>query len=390
MTVWDRMIGQPDAVEVLRHAALEGRAICDDPGSTSRQSLSHAWLITGPPGSGRSIAAKCLAAALQCTGDPIGCGKCAGCHTTFAGTNPDVAVQATDLIQIKVGEARQWVEHVYDAPIGGRWSITIIEDADRVTERTANVFLKGIEEPPDRGMWIICAPGPEDVLPTIRSRCRSLRLRTPSAHDVAQYLVDLEGTSFEDAHRAALLAQSHVGFARALLRDPALRTRMKEMFALPLRAQGTGQAILAAEKMHELAKKQADEASVESNARARAELLRSLGIADGKRVPPAFRGQIRAMEEDQKRRTSRALKDVLDRALVDLLGFYRDVVATQLETGAQVVNVDMIEEIEKIANQTAPEQTIAAIDAVEQARERILTNAAPLLVLEAMTVAIAN
>lgn len=394
MTVWDLMIGQPDAVKSLKAAALDGRRIVDgtdpsaEPGDAGARSgaLSHAWLITGPPGSGRSLAAKCLAAALQCTGDPIGCGECSGCRTTMAGSNADVQDISTDLTQFKIDDVREWVGMSYQSPSQGRWRVTLVQDADRMTERTSNVILKAVEEPAERGIWILCAPTADEVLPTIRSRSRSLVLRTPTAHDVAEYLAKEEGADPDRALEAAQLAQSHVGLARALLRDPQLRTSRRALFELPLSAGTVGEAVVAAGRLFDLAKTQSEEATAVKNQKERAQLLRSLGIEDVKRVPPALRAQVRQMEEDQERRAKRALTDLLDRTLVDLLGFYRDVLTVQMGTGAVLVHVDMSDEVRITAERSSPQQTLAKTAAIEQARTRLQTNAAPLLVLEAMTV----
>lgn len=385
MTVWDALIGQPVATQTLQRAALEGRTIVE--GSVeSQRALSHAWLITGPPGSGRSTAATALAAALQCTGEPVGCGRCTGCRTTLAGSNADVRVYATDLVQFSIKEVRTWVEASYGAPSNGRWRVTIIEDADRMTERTSNVLLKSLEEPPERGIWLLCAPTPTEVLPTIRSRCRALALRTPPVDAVAEYLARMDGVTFDEAIRAATIAQSHVGFARGLLRDPGLRDNLRAIFSLPLRARSVGEAVVAADRMHERLKEVAEKRTEDINTRERAKLYQTLGIDEGKRIPPALRAQIRVMENDQKRRGRRALVDNIDRALIDLLGFYRDVLTVQLAAGTGIVNVDMEEQIRLTSSSSTPEQTMVRVEAINEARRRLHTNAAPLLILEAMIV----
>ncbi len=390
MSVWDLMIGQPRAVEVLKNAAEEARAITEGHEADAKGALSHAWLITGPPGSGRSVAGRALAAALQCTGETVGCGVCTGCHTALAGSNPNVQVRATDLVSFKIDEVKDWVSEAYGAPLGNKWRVNLIEDADRVQERTSNMLLKSIEEPPERGVWILCAPSADDVLPTIRSRCRHLILATPKVEDVAAYLVEQGEAGYEDALRAAILAQSHVGFARALLRNPSLRENVRSMFSLPLEAQSPAEALFAVQTMFDRAKETADEQAKQASDEERKKLYAALGVQAGDRIPRAIRAQVRELEEDEKRRNRRALKDVLDRALVDLLGFYRDVLTVQLGTGSQVVNVDMEHQIGHVATHSTPGETLTRVDAVEQARKRIQTNAAPLLVLEAMAVVLVD
>lgn len=393
MSVWDSMIGQPEAVRALRAAALDGRRIVESSFAKNsgeaeeRQgALSHAWLITGPPGSGRSLAAKCLAAALQCTGEEIGCGQCSGCHTTMAGTNPDVDDISTDLVQFTIDDVKTWVERAYTAPSQGRWRVMLVEDADRMVERTSNVLLKSIEEPAERTVWILCAPTTEEVIATIRSRSRSLVLRTPSAQDVAEYLAKEERVSEERALEAAKLAQSHVGVARALLRHPELRENRRRLMEMCLAPTSVGEAVLAAGRLVSAAGDQAKERTEARNESEREALFRSLGIDNPKRIPPAHRTQVRQMEEDQKRRAKRGLTDTLDLTLVDLLGFYRDVLTVQLGANSGLVHVDMSQQVGEMAESSTVESTLRKTAGVEEARERLKTNAAPLVVLEAMNV----
>lgn len=393
MSIWDSMIGQPDAVRVLKAAALDGRRIAGsesttEPGMTGGQhgALSHAWLITGPPGSGRSLAAKCLAAALQCTGTEIGCGQCPGCHTTMAGTNPDVDDISTDLVQFTIDDVKTWVERAYTAPSQGRWRVMLVEDADRMVERTSNVLLKSIEEPAERSIWILCAPTTEEVIPTIRSRSRSLVLRTPSAEDVAAYLAKEQGVPEQKALEAAKLAQSHVGVARALLRHPELRENRRRLMETCLTPTSVGEAVLAAGRLIDAAGDQAKERTDARNEAEREALFRSLGIDNPKRIPPAHRAQVRQMEDDQKRRAKRGLTDTLDLTLVDLLGFYRDVLTVQLGAKSDLVHIDMTQRVGEMAESSTAESTLRKTAAIDEGRRRLKTNAAPLLVLEAMNV----
>ncbi|ROR73221.1 DNA polymerase III subunit delta' [Bogoriella caseilytica] len=383
MSVWDDVIGQESAVSVLQGAAR-------DP-----QAMSHAWLITGPPGSGRSVAARAFAAALQCTegGGPganePGCGRCHACTTTMNGSHADVSLVTTEKVIFSIEEIRPLVSEAQRAPAGGRWRIMLMEDADRMVERTSNVLLKAIEEPPPRTVWLLCAPSPEDVLTTIRSRCRPVHLRVPDAHAVAELLVRRDGVDPEEAIVAARAAQSHVGMARRLAHDPAARDRRRRLLTAGATIRGVGDAVLAAAELVDLAAQDAAAATAERAAAERADLLRTLGAEeDAKRLPPALRAQVRQLEEDQKRRATRAQRDVLDRAMVDLLSLYRDVLVVQNGAGVALINADLDAQIRRLAQESSTEQTVRRMDAVGEARQRLAGNVAPLLAVEAMMVAL--
>lgn len=373
VTVWDDVVGQEPAVEVLRAAAL-------DPGR-----MTHAWLLTGPPGSGRSNAARAFAAALQ---DPTGDVRSPACATVLAGTHPDVTFVNTEGVVIRADTVRPLVELAQRAPSQGRWRVIVVEDADRLNETSGNVLLKAIEEPPPRTVWLLCAPSPQDVLVTLRSRSRSVALRVPPVDAIADLLVRRDGIDREVALVAARAAQSHVGVARRLARDPEARARRSAVLRIAPRVRGVGDAVLAAGELVETAQADAKAATEERDARERAELLRSLGAEGLTTIPPALRGPLRQLEEEQKRRATRAQRDVLDRAMVDLLSFYRDVLVLQLGAEVTLVNAEHEEAARALAASTGPEQTVRRMDAIGEARTRLAGNVAPLLAVEAMMIAL--
>jgi DNA polymerase III, gamma/tau subunit len=391
MSVFDDLVGQAAVRAQLERAAIAARDLAErtTDGEADRDSaMSQAWLITGPPGSGRSLAARAFAAALQCTGPAPGCGRCRACRTVMEGKHPDVEHVATEGVVITVDQTRDLVGRSFVSPGSGAWRVVIVEDADRMAERTTNVLLKAIEEPPPFTVWMLCTPSPEDVMTTIRSRCRGVALTVPPASDVAALLVRRDGVAPEEALRAARAAQSHVGRARALATDSAVRRERDLLIGEALAIRGTADAVLAAHRVHAQAVAAAKKATGDRFEREEAELKRTLGIGEGARIPPAARAQLRELAENQKRRTTRAQRDELDRAMIDLLSFYRDVLTVQLGAGVDLVNQDFDEGIRAVAAESDPGQSVRRMDAIAQARTRLGGNVAPLLVLEAMMVAL--
>ncbi len=388
MSVWVDLQGQDSVVAQLRRAAQSS-------------SPTHAWLLTGPPGSGRSNAALAFAAALVCERPELaarGCGVCKACHTTLAGTNADVTFIATEKTTITIDESRALVRKAHDSPSSSRWRVMIVGDADRMAERTTNVLLKAIEEPPPRTIWILCAPSPADVLVTIRSRCRTLTLRLPPVADVAALLVRRDGIEPELALIAARAAQSHIGIARRLATDPGARERRDATVNLPLKLRDISTAVQSAASLLELAQAEASSSNEERDAVEKVSLLRSLGAPETGTLPPPMRAQVRALEEDQKRRAKRSVTDQLDRALTDLLSFYRDVLVLQLDarggSGAERAAVELVNDplraqLQDFAARSRPETTLERMDAINSVRRRLTTtNVAPLLALEAMAVSL--
>lgn len=376
MTVWDDVIGQPEAVETLTRAATV-------PGA-----MTHAWLLTGPPGSGRSVAARAFAAALQCPDG--GCGTCRECRTALDGTHADVTVVATEGLSIKVAEMRALVQEAALKPSVGRWRAIIIEDADRLTAYTdapANALLKALEEPTPRTVWILCAPSLEDVIITIRSRSRHVRLRTPPTSDVAALLVRRDGVDPAMALYAARAAQSHVGLARRLARDEGARIRRRDIIAMPGRIRTLGDAIGAAADLASIAGEETTAAGAERDDAERRRLMEILGADPSARTqPPHIRSQLGTLEKEQKTRATRFGRDVVDRALVDLLSVHRDALALHFGAPVELVNQDSIDVVRQLAGGQGPERLLLAMDAIGEARERINANVTPLLALEAMTV----
>jgi DNA polymerase-3 subunit delta' len=399
MAVWDDLAGQDRVTGQLRAAARDADAYVTahaarEPLPLSGSAMTHAWLITGPPGSGRATAARAFAAALQCVspdralgGEP-GCGFCDGCHTSLTGAHADVEVVATDLLTIGVKETRDLVRRAQLSPAGGRWQVIVLEDADRLTEGAGNVLLKAVEEPAPRTVWLLCAPSGEDVLPTIRSRCRTLNLRTPPVEAVADLLVRRDGIDPETAFAAAHATQGHIGRARRLATDERARARRATVLRLPTRVGDVGEALRAAQELVDAAAEDARQAAEETDAKETEALRAALGGAEGKRMPRGTAGAMKELEERQKRRATRTQRDSLDLALTDLTGFYRDVLARQLGAAVPPSGEEVRDAVERLATTSRPEQTLRRIDAVLACREALDRNVAPLLAVEAMAMSL--
>ena len=384
MSVFDALIGQPEVVGLLTDAAQAGAARVDgDAGS----GMTHAWLFTGPPGSGRSVAARAFAAALQCRSG--GCGMCHECHTALSGAHADVEIVTPAGLSYGVAETRQLVTRSALAPTQGRWQVTIVEDADRFTEQALNALLKAIEEPPPRAVWLLCAPSPEDLLPTIRSRCRLVSLRIPPYDDVATYL-EREGVERSIAAFAARAAQAHVGRARRLAIDEDARRRRRDVLELPSQVATVAACFTAAANIVDAAREEAGAITESLDASETTALKEALGDVGGrgKARPRGVAGALSDLEKRQRSRATRTQRDALDRALLDLAAFYRDVLMLQLGADVELLNGDLHRVLHRLAESSTPEATLRRIEAVLACREAIDINVAPLLAVESMAVAL--
>ncbi len=368
--VWSDLVGQDAAVAVLRRAV-----------AGESHAMSHAWLFTGPPGSGRSNAARAFAAALQC---PYGgCGTCNDCRTALSGAHPDVTLVRTEQLSIGVEEVRELVRRAAMSPTLGRRQVIVVEDADRVTERGADALLKSIEEPAPKTVWILCAPTTDDVVVTIRSRCRLLSLATPGVAAVAQLLERRDGVDPALAAYAARVAQGHVGRARVLARDEKARNRRREILQIPLQLTGLGACLTAAANLVEACAEESSAATADLDTKERAALEEALGFGTRGARPRQAQAALKELEDQQKARAKRFQRDAIDRALTELTGFYRDILSLQTGSGAALVNAELHAPMAVLARKSTPESTLRRIDALLGCRTAMEGNVAPLLAVEA-------
>jgi DNA polymerase-3 subunit delta' len=375
MSVWDQLAGQEAVVGQLQAAVAGG--------------MTHAWLFTGPPGSGRSVAARAFAAALLCENG--GCGVCPSCRQVRAGTHADLLLVRPEGLSYGVKQTRDLVLRAAGAPAGGRWLVVLFEDADRCTEQAANALLKAIEEPAPRTVWLLCAPSAEDLVTTIRSRCRVVTLRVPPSEAVARVLVERDGIDHDRALAAARAAQGHVGRARRLVTDPSAAARRAAVLQVPVQATSLGPALAVAASLVKSAEDEAKSVTEQLDEPEREALRQAFGEGStGKGVAKAMRGVAGAMkdlEDRQKSRATRVKRDTLDGALLDLAAFYRDVLMVQYGADVELANADRLEDIRRLAA-GPPEATLRRIEAIMRCRERLTLNVAPLLAVEEMTISL--
>ena len=386
--VFADVVGQDEAIAVLTAAvdATHGdRAV---PASA----MTHAWLFTGPPGSGRSVAARAFAAALECA--DRGCGHCSHCRSVLHATHSDVRTVTPEGLTISVREMRAVVQLAARRPATGRWQIVLIEDADRLTEGASNALLKAVEEPPPHTVFLLCAPSthPDDVSVTIRSRCRVLPLRTPSAEAIADVLVRRDGIDPGTAGWAASVAAGHVGRARRLATDEVAREQRRRVLAMPGALRTVGDVFAEAGELLSAAKSEASSMSDRRDGVELDELRMALGAGGtGRGAVGAARGTagvVKELERRQKSRATRTERDVLDRALVDLSGFYRDVIACTLGSAAPLMNPDVVGDVQVTASRLGAVGALHRLDAVLACREAIELNVKPQIAVEALMMAL--
>nr|WP_221187260.1 DNA polymerase III subunit delta' [Helcobacillus massiliensis] len=371
VSVWDEVVGQRAAIEQFTRALAPGG------------NLAQAWLIAGPPGSGRSIAARAFAAALQCE-QANGCGQCHACRMVLAGSHADVAVVATDTLSISKDEVRSLVATAQRSPATAPYRIIIVEDADRMSAGTFNVLLKAIEEPPPRTIWMLCVPSAQDMAQTIRSRCRLVTLVTPAPADVADLLARRDGADPQTASRAARAAQGHIGIARRYVHQPEALAQREEAARALLALTSVGGAVAYAQKLVEAANAEAKDEADRVAQSQQEEFLRATGQEAAGRIPPQLRSQLKQLEDEAKKRATRMTRDVIDRFLLDIHSVFRDMLTLQLNAGAEIINEGVMDALQARAEYSTPASSLAMLDAVGTARERIGGNVPPQLALEAL------
>ena len=377
MSVWDSLVGQQPVIDMLSRIAQ------GDPGQ-----ITQSWLICGPPGSGRSNMARAFAAALESPDHGMNDEPTRVTQQVLAGTHPDVTVLTTNKVTIGIDQVREIITTSEQMPATAPWRIIIIEDVDRMLERTTNVLLKEIEEPAEHCIWLLCAPSAQDVLPTIRSRTRIVNLAVPSASAVAEFLTSTTNVEPKIAQRAARLAEGHIGIAKLYATDKQVMTDRDELVVGVLNLARASDAVLLAGNLIDNAKAQAEMDASRTAADQEAEFRRINGLEPGERIPPKLRGAFNqiAKKDDLKRLTTRRTRDVLDRALNSIASIYRDVAVLQnnAEDSVGLINLENRSAITELSVRLNRAGAVARLDEVAHARKRLAGNGNPLLVFESL------
>jgi DNA polymerase-3 subunit delta' len=382
-SVFDDLVGQEHIIAILQGAVAASRT------GEESQEMTHAWVFTGPPGSGRSSAAVGFAQALICPNK--GCGTCSDCNAAKTSGHPDVEIIRTEGLSIKVEEVRELLTRVAWAPSMGGWRVVVMEDADRLTESAANALLKAIEEPGTRTVWLLCAPTLHDVLPTIRSRCRHLQLCTPSLEAVTKVLINRDHIAPGMADFAARVSQGHIGRAKYLATNESVRSNRKTIMQLPLQLGSLAAAFQAAQTLVDLATQEANASSDDRNEKEIEKLQEAYGKGTtGRGMATGGAKAVKELEKEQKSRSTRMVRDSIDGALLDIATFYRDVMMVQSGNSESMINTDMREQIENYARSHPEHSTILKIYALMDARTSLAHNAAPLVTCEAMMCTLAK
>lgn len=377
MSVWDSLVGQQPVIDMLSRIAQ------GDPGQ-----ITQSWLICGPPGSGRSNMARAFAAALESPDHGMTDEPTRVTQQVLAGTHPDVTVLTTNKVTIGINQVREIITTSEQMPATAPWRIIIIEDVDRMLERTTNVLLKEIEEPAEHCIWLLCAPSAQDVLPTIRSRTRIVNLAVPSTSAVAEFLTSTTNVEPKIAQRAARLAEGHIGIAKLYATDKQVMTDRDELVVGVLNLARASDAVLLAGNLIDNAKAQAEVDASRTAADQEAEFRRINGLEPGERIPPKLRGAFNqiAKKDDLKRLTTRRTRDVLDRALNSIASIYRDVAVLQnnAEDSVGLINLENRSAITELSVRLNRAGAVARLDEVAHTRKRLAGNGNPLLVFESL------
>lgn len=375
MKIFDNIVGQPHVTAILQDAVNAAH------NNNESQEMTHSWLFTGPPGSGRSIAANSFAAALICPNN--GCGICIDCETAMSGSHVDIEIVETEGLSIKVDDIRELISRAAWAPSLSNWRIVILEDAERLTEAAANALLKAIEEPSSRNIWILCSPSITEILPTIRSRCRTLQFRTPSHESIIKLLVERDKIEPELADYAARISQGHIGRAKYLAQNPETISCRKIILELILNLKTTSDSFKVASEILRITSEDVDGYSDHKNSK-ESEQLKNAWQGTNRGLISGGSKAIKDLEKIQKYRQSRALRDSISNALLDIASMYRDAMIIKFSLNTPLINSDLEASLISLAKKDH-EIILKSLLMVLSARNSLDFNGSQTILLEELT-----
>lgn len=347
--------------------------------------VPHAWLLLGPTGSGKRATALALAAAFNCHRLPgIGCGECSACTRIISGRHPDLHVIAPEGQNISVETIRSgMIPEAARSPFEARRKIFVIEEAERMHPAAQNALLKTLEEPPEDTVIILVCDQEDELLETVRSRCRVLHFQRVSS-EVIQEVLMTEGADPGLARLAGRIADGDINRARSFALEPEAQERHRLFAGMPGRLTSSLEALdAAAEIVAEVATAVMDRS--DDQKQEVADLAVALGEGRGTATARA------SLAKRHKRELRRLETEVLNEALWTIASWYRDVLAARRSAPDAMVNLDLRDEVGRWASAAEPDDRalVAAIHRCAVTPGALARNANPSLAIEAALVQLA-
>ncbi|CAN5791520.1 DNA polymerase III subunit delta' [soil metagenome] len=364
MTVWDALAGS---------RAADGLAA-----QVSSGAPAQAWLLAGPPGSGKRQAAVAIAAAFNCSLEPgRGCGRCPACARILRGRHPDVHHIVPEGPLIPVDVIREAIiPEAARSPFEAPYKVFIVEEAERMNPNAQNALLKTLEEPQPDTIFVLTTESEDELLDTVRSRCRMFRLDPVPESRIIE-LLEAEGVEGSQARLAARVAEGDYARARSLALDAEVSRRREMWLGLPMRLGAPSDVLDMAQEVLD-AVREAVARRLEGQKQEVAELADAMGEGRG------TAGARNSLAKRHRRELRRLEIEVLGEAFGTLGSLWRDLLVTRRGSPEAITNLDRLDELRSLAD-TAPRDAdlVAAMERCGAARSALERNANAQLLVEA-------